>query len=70
MKNWKTTVLGILMAGVLLAIAKGWIDKEVGAFIEATLIAVFGIVSEDASSKQSLTDETESIGNPFPKRPR
>ena len=51
MKNWKTTVLGILMAGVLLAIAKGWIDKELGAFIEATLIAVFGIVSEDVKPK-------------------
>ena len=28
MKNWRTSILGILGAGVLLASSKGWIDGD------------------------------------------
>ena len=52
MKNWKTTVLGILGAGVTLAVAKNWIDKELAAFIGATLIAIFGVVTQDAKKHE------------------
>lgn len=48
MKNWRTSLLGVLIAGIFLAIAKGWIDKEVGAFIETALIALFGVASTDS----------------------
>ena len=48
MKNWKTTVLGIFGAAVILAIGKGWIDKDIAIFIGATATALFGIAATDA----------------------
>ena len=55
MKNWKTTVLGLVGAFVLLATSKEWIDQDVAAFIGATLTAIFGLVSSDGVlSKKSL----------------
>jgi len=51
MKNWKTTLLGILGAGVVLATAKGWIDKEIAAFVGSAIVALFGIATQDATSR-------------------
>ena len=48
MKNWRTTVLGILGAGVTLATSKGWIDQDVATFLGVAIIAVFGVVSTDS----------------------
>ena len=60
MKNWKTTVLGILGAGLLLATSKGWIDNELSVFIGSTLAVLFGIASKDATSREA---ETPIFGN-------
>jgi hypothetical protein len=50
MKNWRTTVLGILGAGVILATSKGWIDNDMAVFIGVVLTSVFGYVSTDIQS--------------------
>jgi len=50
MKNWKTTVLGILVAGLLLATSKGWIDNDLSIFIGSILATLFGLASKDAST--------------------
>ena len=49
MKNWKTTVLGILGAGLVLATSKGWIDQEMATFIGALIVAIFGVVTQDVT---------------------
>ena len=61
MKNWKTTVLGILGAGLVLATSKGWIDQEMATFIGALIVAIFGVVTQDV---------TQNLGgsNPPPKK--
>ena len=51
MKNWKTTVLGILGAGLLLATSKGWIDNDISAFIGSALAVLFGLAATDSTSK-------------------
>lgn len=51
MKNWKTTVLGILAAGLLLATSKGWIDNDMSVFIGAAIAALFGLATKDATRK-------------------
>ena len=50
MKNWRTSILGILGAGVLLASSKGWIDADTANFIGAVLASIFGYVSTDIQS--------------------
>jgi hypothetical protein len=50
MKNWRTTVLGILGAGLILAISKGWIDKDTSTFIGVVIASIFGYVSTDIQS--------------------
>ena len=50
MKNWRTTLIGILGAGLVLATSKGWIDQDIATFIGTALIAVFGVVSKDYNS--------------------
>lgn len=52
MKNWKTTVLGILGAATLLATSKGWIDKDIAIFIGTALTALFGVVSSDVKKSE------------------
>lgn len=53
MRNWKTTVLGILGAGLVLATAKGWIDEQTATFIGAVIVAVFGAVAQDGDSQKA-----------------
>ena len=64
MKNWKTTVLGLVGAFVLLATSKEWIDQDVAAFIGATLTAIFGLVSSDGlgSKKEIVASEKDVDG--------
>ena len=52
MKDWRTTVLGILGAGLLLATSKGWIDNDIAVFIGTALTALFGIVATDAKKPE------------------
>lgn len=52
MKNWKTTVLGILGAGVLLAVSKGWIDKDLAIFVGTTITALFGLAASDVTKSE------------------
>jgi hypothetical protein len=47
MKNWKTTVLGILAAALILATSKGWVDNDIAAFIGSALAVAFGGASKD-----------------------
>ena len=61
MKNWKTTVLGILGAGLLLATSKGWIDNDLSIFIGSVIVTLFGLASKDASNKEA--SETPIFGN-------
>lgn len=49
-KNWRTTVLGILGAGLVLATSKGWIDEQTATFIGALIVAIFGVVAQDGTS--------------------
>lgn len=49
MKNWKTTVLGILGAAIVLATSKRWIDQEIAAFVGALIVALFGTIATDSS---------------------
>lgn len=65
MKNWRTTVLGILGAGLLLATSKGWIDNDIAVFIGTALTALFGIVATDSGSRNRVQDSDE-IGLPIP----
>jgi len=51
MKNWKTTVLGILGAGLLLATSKGWIDNDLSIFIGSAIVALFGLYTKDSTNK-------------------
>jgi hypothetical protein len=62
MKNWRTTVLGILGAGVILATSKGWIDQDIASFIGVVLTGAFGYVSTDIQSFDA--------GLPKPRDPR
>ncbi len=62
MKNWKTTLLGILAAALILAVAKGWIDNDVSAFIGASIVAVFGAVSKDYNVSGIVGDRPPSDG--------
>lgn len=48
MKDWKTTVLGILGAGLVLATSKRWIDEQTATFVGAVIVAVFGVVAQDS----------------------
>jgi hypothetical protein len=50
MKNWRTSILGILGAGTLWASSKGWIDADTATFIGAVLASIFGYVSTDIQS--------------------
>lgn len=61
-KNWKTSVLGVLGAGLVWATAKGFIDKDTATFIGTGLIAAFGLVSKDFNISGS------DIGLPKPPR--
>lgn len=54
MKNWKTTILGVFGAGLILARSKGWIDDQTSVFIGATLTALFGYVTKDANSTDNI----------------
>jgi len=47
MKNWKTTLAGIITGGVAVAIALEWISVEAGASILATAVALGLIVAKD-----------------------
>ena len=51
MKDWKTTVLGILGAGLVLAMSKGWIDEQTATFVGALIIAIFGVAAQDGTNK-------------------
>jgi hypothetical protein len=46
-KNWKTTVTGIIVGGVAAAVALGYISTEVGTQITGLCIALGLIVSKD-----------------------
>lgn len=46
-KNWKTTVTGIIVGGVAAAVALGYITTEVGTQITGLCIALGLIVSKD-----------------------
>lgn len=52
MKDWKTTVLGILGAGVLLATSKGWIDADIAIFIGTAITALFGLSASDGQKSE------------------
>jgi len=52
MKNWKTTLSGILAAGIILATAKKWIDIDVAAFLGSSVAIFFGVSATDASKKE------------------
>ncbi|MEN2400576.1 hypothetical protein GKZ90_0012365 [Flavobacterium sp. MC2016-06] len=48
-KNWKTTVTGIIVGGVAIAVALGYITTEVGGQITSVCIALGLIASKDAN---------------------
>lgn len=48
-KNWRTTLAGIIVGGVAVAVALGYITAEVGAQITSVCIALGLIVSKDGN---------------------
>lgn len=48
-KNWKTTLTGIIVGGVAIAVALGYITSEIGGQITAVCIALGLIVSKDGN---------------------
>jgi len=47
MKNWKTSLTGVLTAAVALATYYGWIDAGAGVPITALGIAIFALLVKD-----------------------
>lgn len=62
MKNWKTTLLGVLGAGLVLAKSKGWIDEQTSVFVGAVILAVFGAVSQDARVESLIGGSKPPVG--------
>lgn len=52
MKNWKTTLSGILGAGIVLATAKKWIDLDLAGFLGSAVLIFFGASATDAVKKE------------------
>jgi dolichol kinase len=48
-KSWKTTIAGIIVGGVAVAVALGYITTEVGGQITGVCIALGLIVSKDGN---------------------
>lgn len=48
-KNWKTTLAGIIVGSVAVAVALGYITVEVGGQITSVCIALGLIVSKDGN---------------------
>lgn len=47
MKNYKTSITGVLTAGVALATYYGWIPEGAGVLIVALGVAIFALFSKD-----------------------
>jgi len=47
MKNYKTSITGVLTAGVALATYYGWIPTGAGVLIVALGVAVFSLFAKD-----------------------
>ncbi|WP_337966775.1 hypothetical protein [uncultured Flavobacterium sp.] len=48
-KNWRTTLAGIIVGGVAVAVALGYITAEVGGQITGVCVALGLIVSKDGN---------------------
>jgi hypothetical protein len=48
-KNWKTTLAGIIVGSIAIAVALGYITPEVGGQITSVCIALGLIVSKDGN---------------------
>lgn len=62
MKNWKTTLLGILGAATILATSKGWIDNDIAAFIGVIITSLFGINAKDNNVTGGTVAQSDIIG--------
>jgi hypothetical protein len=51
MKNWKTTVAGVVVAALAVAVSLGYITQEVASAIGALAIALGLAVAGDAPKK-------------------
>lgn len=49
-RNWKTTLAGIVVGGVAAATALGWISAEIGQSILGIAAAIGLIVAKDGSA--------------------
>jgi hypothetical protein len=54
MKNWKTTLAGIAVAILGVAVSMGYITTEVAGAITTIAVSLGLIVSKDADAKQSI----------------
>lgn len=48
-KNWKTTLSGVLIGLILLAVYNGKIDKETGMYLMGTLVSYGLIIAKDGN---------------------
>ena len=65
MKNWKTTLAGIIIAGVAFAVHMGYITVEAGGAIISFATALGLITASDAKpTKTENANKSESI--PYP----
>lgn len=57
MKNWKTTLAGLIVAGVGTAVAMHWISAEVGGAILTIATAVGLIAAKDSNVTGGTTKQ-------------
>ena len=53
MKDWKTSVLGVIGACVIFATGKGYIDIDTATFIGSIVTILFGVASSDGKKGEN-----------------
>lgn len=52
MKNWKTTLAGLVVAGLSVAVSLGYISQEVAASVSALAVSLGLIIAKDSTQKE------------------
>ncbi len=55
MKNWKTSLAGVVVAVVGFAIYQGWISNEVGTAVIGLAVALGFVASSDSGTYKNIS---------------